>query len=318
MRKFLGVILLMFFVGCKTDTKNKIDVSHIVADVNVARFDVDFYKSSKEKLPETKKKYPMLFPHNVDSIWIRKINDKDEQELFAETQKVFSNFSEEEKQLEKLFQHIKYYNPNFQVPTVITMLTNIDYENRVVYADNFLFISLDAYLGKNHEFYSDYPKYIRQNNTKERLIVDVANVFINKQIPPNNNRRFIDKMIYEGKKMYLLDAYLPEVNDSKKIGYTAEKFDWAKNSEENIWRYFIDKDLLYSTDTRLNKRFLDVAPFSKFYLGKEDNLSPGQIGVYVGWQIVRAYMQNNDVSLHELMKISEEEIFRKSKYKPKR
>ena len=75
--------------------------------------------------------------------------------------------------------------------------------------------------------------------------------------------------------------------------------------------------MLYSTDLSLNQRFLDVAPFSKFYLG-EDNKSPGRIGVYIGWQIVRSYMRNNDVSLRELMKTKEDIIFQKSKYKPKR
>lgn len=315
MRKILFVCSLLFLVGCKTENKNQVDVSHISADVNVARFEVDFYNSSEEKLPDTKKKYPMLFPHNIDSVWINKINNKDEQELFTETQKLYKDFSTEEKQLENLFQHVKYYNKNFQVPTVITILTNMD--NRVVYGGDFMFISLDNYLGKNHDFYASHPKYIRQNNTKEHIIVDVANTIIDQQVPPNSNRRLIDKMIYEGKKMYLLDAYLPNISDQEKIGYSPEKFDWAVNSEENIWRYFVDKDLLYSTDTKLNKRFLDVAGFSKFY-SSEDNLSPGRIGVFIGWQIVRAFMQNNDVSLHQLMQTSEEEIFAKSKYKPKR
>jgi hypothetical protein len=51
---------------------------------------------------------------------------------------------------------------------------------------------------------------------------------------------------------------------------------------------------------------------------EQDNLSPGKIGVWVGWQIVKAHMKHNDVSLQELLKMSEEEVFNKSKYKPKR
>ncbi len=311
-------ILITLLYSCKKEGKKlEIDVSNIAVDLKVARFDIDFYKTTKETLSKTKQQYSMLFPHNNDSVWINKINDKDEQELFIETQKIFKDLSKEEKQLEKLFQHIKYYNKNFQSPTVITMLTNIDYDNRVVYNKGFLLISLDAYLGETHEFYNDFPKYISQNNHKEHLIVDVANAIINTQIPPNVERNFIDKMIYEGKKMYLLDTYLPKVSDREKIGYTKEKWDWALNSEEDIWKYFIEKDFLFSTDSELNKRFLDIAPFSKFYLG-EDTLSPGRIGVWVGWQIVRSYMEKNDVSLSELLQTEEEEIFKKSKYKPKK
>jgi len=117
--------------------------------------------------------------------------------------------------------------------------------------------------------------------------------------------------------MYLLDSYLPLVSDAVKIGYSEEKLNWAKASEEDVWRYFIEKDILYSTESKLNQRFIDLAPFSKFYLSF-DNESPGRMGVYIGWQIVRAFMRNNDVSLQALMQMNEEEIFKKSKYKPKR
>ncbi|TYP99512.1 protein involved in gliding motility GldB [Tenacibaculum adriaticum] len=318
MQNFLRVSLLIFlFISCQKSTIKQVDVSHIPVDVKIDRFDVDFYTSTEKTLSSTKKKYPMLFPSDVDSIWVQKIKNKDEQELFSETQKVFNNVSAIEVQLKSLFQHVKYYNPKFNTPRVITMLTNIDYDNRVVFADSLLLISLDAYLGKKHEFYNDYPAYIKQNNTKEHIIVDVANSIINKQVLPNKNRLFLEKMISEGKKMYLLDAYLPKVFDKEKIGYSEEKFNWAINSEEDVWKYFIERDLLYSTDLKLNQRFLDIAPFSKFYLGN-DTLSPGRIGVFIGWQIVRSYMQNNDVSLQQLMQIKEEEIFQKSKYKPKR
>lgn len=316
MRKILLILLAVIsIISCTEISKNKVDVSNIAVDATVARFDVDFYTSSPSLLPRVKKKYPMLFPHDVDSIWVGKMQDKDEQELFIESQKLFKDFSSQEKELEKLLQHIIYYNPKFITPTIVTMLTNMD--SRVVYTTKYLFISLDNFLGKEHKFYADFPNYIKAKNTKEHLIVAVANAIIEKQMSPNPKRRFIDKMIYEGKKMYLLDAYLPDVKDQEKIGYDTQKYEWAKSNEENVWRYFIDKDILYSTDSKLDKRFLDLAPFSKFYTG-QDNQSPGQIGVYLGWQIVRAYMQNNAVSLHQLMKTSEDIIFKKSKYKPKR
>jgi hypothetical protein len=33
-----------------------------------------------------------------------------------------------------------------------------------------------------------------------------------------------------------------------------------------MWRYFIEKELLYSVDQKLIPRFINMAPFSKFYL----------------------------------------------------
>ncbi|MEQ3498582.1 gliding motility lipoprotein GldB [Tenacibaculum sp. SSH1-16] len=320
MRKILALVVLVFIsFSCKNEESNKldVDVSNISVNVNLERFDVDFYTTKTNELTKTKEKYPMLFPPQPDSVWINKINNKDEQELFAETQKVFSDIEEEKEQLISLFKHVKYYNPRFVSPKVITMLTNIDYNNRIVYTDSLLLVSLDAYLGEKHEFYNDYPAYVKQNNTKKHIVVDVAKAIVGKQMLPSMARSFIDKMIYRGKKMYLLDAYLPNVADAVKIGYSQKKLEWAESNEEQIWMYFIEKDLLYSTSKDVDKRFLDLAPFSKFYM-EEDSQSPGRIGEWIGWQIVRSYMQKNDVSLHQLLQTSEEEIFKNSRYKPKR
>jgi uncharacterized protein YjaZ len=73
--------------------------------------------------------------------------------------------------------------------------------------------------------------------------------------------------------------------------------------------------LLFSTDQELNRRFIDKAPFSKFYL-ENDSETPGSIGVWFGWQIVRAFMEKNAISLQEMLGTDNEDIFKRSKYKP--
>ena len=315
---FQFLLVLLFFISCQKETQNNIDISNIEANFKVFRFEQDFYTNKGQNLVELKENFPLLFPDETpDSIWIAKINNLDEQELFQETQKKYNSLLHIEEELSKLFKYIKHYNPTFLAPDVITILSNIDYTYRTIYTDNLLFISLDVYLGDDHPFYSDYPSYIRKNNTDERIVVDVASNIINSTISFSNNRSFLAKMIHEGKKMYLLDLYLPSKLDPIKIGYSKDKFDWATMNEEQVWRYFIENDLLYSTDTQLNKRFIENAPFSKFYLS-EDTKSPGRIGQWIGWQIVRSYMVNNDVSLQDLLSMNEEEIFKNSKYKPRK
>ncbi|WP_218599765.1 gliding motility lipoprotein GldB [Polaribacter sp. NJDZ03] len=315
---FMNLMVLCVFFSCSDKKNTQIDVSTVNVDFTTKRYEVDFYNSTAKTLPALKNEYPYLFPKSFsDSLAISKIADTDEQELFAETQKLYKDISQLEVELRTLFKHVKYYNSNFKAPNVVTMISNIDYNSRVIYADSLLFISLDVYLGKTHRFYADYPKYIKENNKRENIIVDVANTMIEKQLIPFSNRSFLSKMIYEGKKLYVLDLYLPTILDQFKIGYSSEKLDWAIANEENIWKYFIEKKLLFSTETALNKRFLDNAPFSKFYL-QNDNDSPGRIGVWLGWQIVKSFMQNNDVSLQELLIIDFEELFQKSNYKPKK
>ena len=75
--------------------------------------------------------------------------------------------------------------------------------------------------------------------------------------------------------------------------------------------------MLYSNDPSLSERFIADAPFSKFYL-EVDQDSPGRIGIWFGWQIINAFMENNDLSLQEMILLDNEEIFKNSKYKPKK
>ena len=318
MRKYFFIFsLITILFSCNSKQENQVDVSAIKVDFSIDRFDVDFYATTENSLFKTKEKYPLFFPKNTpDSVWVNKIKNKEEQELFAETQKVFSNIDFLKNDLEQLFKHIKYYNPAFKSPKVVTLLTNIDHQNKVLFNGEYLLISLDVYLGEKHEFYGDYPSYIKQNFEKENIVIDAAKAIIPKgnQI---NDRTFVNKMITEGKKLYLLDKYLPLMSDYQKIWYSAEKNNWAIENEEQVWRYFIENKMLFSTETNLNKRFLEMAPFSKFYRS-EDTLSPGRIGAWIGWQIVRSYMKHNDVSLQQLIKTPSEEVYKKSKYKPKK
>ncbi len=315
-RIIIGFVLIGIF-SCSKKEKFDVDTSKINAKVTIKRFEQAFYKASPSELPKIKKEYRYLFPHDIDSIWIKKMQDKDEQELFAATQTVYPNLDVVRKKLKALFKHIKYYYPKFKEPKIVTINSNVDIEQKVVYADTLLFISLDAYLGMDSKIYQDYPTYIKQNLTKEHLIVDVADELSKAILFRSNDRRFIAKIIQEGKKMYALDAFLPKETDANKIGYTNEQLAWVKENEAMIWKYFLEKKMLYETSKGLDKRFIMYAPFSKFYLDI-DSESPGRVGVWIGWQIVRSYMKHNDIKLSELMRLDNEEIFKKSKYRPKK
>ena len=312
----LGVLLVA--ISCSKESKEKIDVSKIDVTVKIDRFEQKFYNSNLETLPELKEKYPYLFPEqNADSVWIQKINDIEERELYQKSQELFNDLEEEKRQLEDLFKYIKYYHPNFKEPKILTLITNLDYQSKVMYVDSLLFISLDMYLGRNSEVYHDFPVYLSQNYDRSHLMVDIAEAISSKFFIKGNSRQFIDLIIDEGKKMYMLDTYLPFVSDAEKIGYSKENLIWVTNNETEIWKYFVEKKLLYSTDADLTTRFILNAPFSKFYIDI-DKESPGRVGVWLGWQIVRAYMKNNHVTLQQLMETSAEIIFKHSKYKPKK
>ncbi len=65
-----------------------------------------------------------------------------------EVEKKYSNFDTETSQIEELFKHIKYYFPKTKIPKVYTIISEMDYQNKVIYANDMLVISLELYLGK--------------------------------------------------------------------------------------------------------------------------------------------------------------------------
>ena len=127
----------------------------------------------------------------------------------------------------------------------------------------------------------------------------------------------LSQMVYYGKELYLKDLLIPNYTDAEKIGFKPEQIAWCAENESYMWQYFIQGQMLYSSDSKLPNRFINPAPFSKFYL-EIDNESPGRVGQWMGWQIVRSFMENNDISVSDMLKLDAKSLFERSKYKPKK
>ncbi len=317
---FVGIACFtIFLLACNESDKLEAEISSISIDFEVNRFDQEFAAALPSDISKLKKKYPFLFPQQYsDSIWEAKLTDTLQVALQQATDSVFNDFDKTSTELEVLFKHIKYYFPKYQEPKVVTLISGVDYHNRIVLSDTLLLIGLDNYLGSDHEFYAGMANYIAKGLDRSFLVSDVTGAFAKKVNPYPRNRAFLSRMVHYGKELYLKDKLMPTASDGQKIGYTEEEIHWAQENEEQIWRYFIENELLYNTDSKLDRSFLDPAPFSKFGL-ELDSESPGRLGRYIGWQIVRAFAEKNDkVELIQLLDLPADELFKKSNYKPKR
>ncbi|MFI2742711.1 gliding motility lipoprotein GldB [Zhouia sp. PK063] len=318
MKKILGVLFVIFLISCNKEDKKEKEIANIPVNVTVNRFDKAFANATPKDLPKLKSTYPYLFPKQyTDSVWVTKMNDTLQQEINNEVEKKFSNFSTEKEAFKKLFQHIKFYNESFHSPKIVTLTNEVDYRNNVIYADGLLLIALDNYLGSQHKFYEVIPAYIAQNFEPSHMVVDAAEQIGWSMVPSNSERTFLSKIVQYGKNLYLKELFVPSKSEAEIMGYTQDKLNWTHANEDYIWRYFIEHKLLFSTDNELDERFLNLAPFSKFNLELDPD-SPGMLGRYIGWQIVKAYMKNNDVSLQQMLEMPAEEIFNKSMYKPRK
>jgi len=313
------ILLSLFFVlsACDKNSKLNTEAEALTINTEVKRFDLKFAETTPENLSALKSKYPALFPDQVpDSLWVAKMQSGLQKEINTEVQSAFPDFKEEKLRIEHFFKYVKYYFSDYKIPTVYTLAEEVNYRRKLVLTEDALLISLDNYLGSEHKFYEGLAQYIAQQQDKEFLISDVAEAFIKQKLNSKRSRTFLSDMIYHGKILYLKDLLMPFESDHAKIYYSEEQLKWAEENETEIWSFFVERNLIYSTDNRLEDRFINLAPYSKFYLELDNESSP-RIGQYVGWQIVRAYMNKYpNTNIKELLELESDVIFKKSKYKP--
>ncbi len=219
--------------------------------------------------------------------------------------------------LNKAFNHLHHYYPNFSIPEVYTYISGFDYEYPVIYNDDNLIIALDMYLGNDYDFYKNLsiPIYIIRRYDKSYLerdcMMQIADMM---NIDESSCNKLIDWMIYYGKNIEFTKMMIPSIQDTCLLGYTKEQLQWCEENEENIWNYLISGDLLFTTDIMMIRKFIDDGPFTSLFARE----SPASLGRWLGWKIVAYYRVNNDVSISELMQETEsQKILNKSGYRPK-
>ncbi len=317
-RVLLILVTCVYLTSCDSKKSKIIErIENKNLDLSLMRFDREFAASDSLDLESLKIGYPFFFNSAVpDSLWYKKMKDTLQNEINHEVLKAFPDFDEEKQDIERFFKYLKFYFTAFKHPTIVTIAESVDYKNKVVTSDSIIVISLDNYLGREHRFYESFPDYIKNYQDKKYLMSDVAGAYAKKATFEPLDRRFISYMIYHGKLLYFKDLVIPWESDAEKIQYTKEQLEWAESNETKIWEFFIDKDYVFSTQADLKDRFINPAPFSKFYLELDNDSSP-RIGQYIGWQIVRDFMKNNpEIEPNKLMLLDGQQIFKQSNYKP--
>ncbi len=318
---FFLFLAILFIASCKKKTNYEVDVSSVTSSAKIIAFNNTFYNKSKS-LATIKKQYPILFDDTEDSVWEARRIDTLELSIQKNVIATHGNYGELETKLQDFFKHIKYYYPRFKEPTIYLYSSKLeDFSEPIIYINdqrgNFLFISIDCFLGEKNKYYTSFPSYISKRMNPDNLFALLSEKIAEEIIPKStSNINFLASILYQGKKMILADAFLPKIANHLKIGYTQKEIEWCKENEKNIWRFFVDGNYFYNPDPKLNQRFIDLSPFSKFYT-EIDAESPGSIGTWLGWEIAKSYLQNNKTTVQEFISITDENlILKNSGYNP--
>lgn len=316
-------LVLLIFASCEENTT--IDLSQISKEARFIRFDSAFFNSDTSNITEEIDRLSALFPEFYAAgknpvFWKSQRNDKQQLELYSSSKKLFSDFSALNENLDFSMKHFYYYFPQVQEIKFYSYISNLDFEYPILYSpeQNICFVGIDLYLGPDKPFYNSLPTYQAYFRQPAFLIRDCIDAVSKPHIARKLDApTLLDDMIYYGKQLYFLEKMLPQKDETVIAQYTPEHLEFCKKNERTIWAYFVENKHLFDTSQDLKRRFTELAPFSKFRM-QFDAETPGMIGRWVGWQIVRAYMTDNkSVTLEQLgQETDSRKILKLSGYRP--
>ncbi len=327
---------LICFVACK-DKRDIPDVSDIKADVTVKRFERDFFSIDTNQIETSLNKLqqqygPFLNDYLYNILSLPSVPDSvvknvklfmhDYKPFYDSVQQTFSSFDKQEKEIKRGLQFVKYYFPKYELPKqIITFVGPFEGYSNVLTSSG-IAVGLQLYMGNNFTAYKTdffrevYPDYQSRRFEAGYISVNSMTNIINDIYPTQSGTKtLIEQMIEEGKRMYLLDMVLPETADSLKTGYTAAQLKGCYDNEAAIWNYFIENNLLYINDPSQIRDYTNDAPRTET-LGPQ---SPGNIGLFIGWQIVKKWMNERGkaTNMEQLIQTDDKQIFQEAKYKPR-
>lgn len=319
---FSAIIVFSLF-ACKKENKNQwdVEIKNPVRKVQITDLSGEFYNSSVN-LEDFKKKYPWFQGSVSDEDYGDRRKDTMEIRIYKEAISKI-NQRKLQKDLTDLFSRIKNYFPKFQPPHVYLYSSVVDPPSVVdpifLREDrNMLFVDITGFLGDGNHNYKNLDLYFQKSMNPENMVPKISAFYAARLVPLlPDQQKFLDQMVYQGKIQILQDAFLPNVADPLKINYSKAQYDWAVANEANIWNYFVENDLLFSSDPDLAERFITPGPFSKFYTEVDRESSP-QIAIWIGWQICKHYLKAHpEEKLQVFLKKNATEIFNGSGYRPK-
>jgi gliding motility-associated lipoprotein GldB len=328
------LIFLFAAIACKRNPL-KVDISKSKNEIEVVRFDKELFSADTTDLQNSitvlSNKYPEffnLFTYKIIHIGgfnnehflnylMQFLTDTMIVNVNKMVEKEFADFDKTKKELNRAFKYFQYHFPEKKLPTVYAYVSG--FNQSIVTAENLIGISLDKYLGKDCPYYlqlTHTPMYKITTMYKEKIPSDVAYAWgITEFGNDKKATTVLDNMVYQGKMMYFVDALLPGEEDSVKIGYTSKQINWCRNNEAEMWNQLIELKMLYSSKRMDIIRYTNPSPTTSGFTLE----SPGRTGVWLGWQIVRKYMDKfPETTLEALMNNSNyQQILNDSEYFPK-
>jgi hypothetical protein len=333
-RKAFAIFFSIFIIGCNSHPWDA-ELGEKSADLGWQRFELYLFELGAggftgTEIDQLQENYPRMFPLYMQAIMrfgpIEDPNSIKTLEKFTADPNILELFNAvkttypegelepEISLIEKGLLRYRHFFPQAVIPQVKSMISAFTYSTAV--DDSLLVVSLDNYLGKDFKLYPEagIPEYKSRHFSRKYMVSDALKAWLLTDFKSSQAQNLLEQMIYQGKIIYLLYAFLPEMEEHVLLNYEAEQLQWCRDNSTEIWAHFLEMELLFTTENYKIRKYLGDAPFiAGFPEG-----SPGRVAQWLGYEIVKAYMERKKGrTLPQLMQINDaNQILQQSKYKP--
>lgn len=232
--------------------------------------------------------------------------------VYRDALAAFDHVETIEKELGEGFAYLTESLPTLNIPHVYMHVSGF-FQN-VLTGENTLSLSIDKYLGADYRWYEQaFYDYQRIRMQPALAVPDYLTGWLMSEFPFTGKENvLLERMIYEGKIKYLLARACPGVSPALLMGYTDEQYQLLVDNQALIWKTIVERKHLYTPDRLTTNAYFEEQP-ARFIA---DNL-PGNIGTFIGWQIIENYMRETKNTPAQLMQNNDaQNILSSSRFKP--
>lgn len=206
------------------------------------------------------------------------------------------------------FKHLKYHFPKGPFPDHIVWMNSLFMSN-VWCTNQSIGIGLERYLGYEspsvRRLPDSYYDWVRRGMESKFLEVDVMTGWLETNFVKETDGNLVEDIIRWGKILYLVQAAYPKMPEYTILRYDQKQLDWAKSNEYAFWKYLVDEKMLFENNDRNKMNFLNPGPTTP---GLPTEGAPDRLGRFLGWRMVKQFMERTDTKVSELIDVPYNEI----------
>lgn len=317
---FYSILVGLSLIGC---TRNLLDVDITSSKYKLKAINLDSIVASftpetiEQGIMELQTEHPLIATYQFDycfqtgmpgdSTFLSRYSNFVDNTYLQRLQKrlkgMYKRIPEHRLTIEQGFQRLQIHFPKADFPENLFFMNSYFYSS-VNCIESDICVGIERYIGANAPEIKELPadpfyEWIKKALEEKFMDRDVVCGWVlNNIVEMPESQNHIEAMINWGKVLYFTEAAFPDIEPAILLRYSEKDYEWALNNERGFWEYLVKYNMLFQKNTTDQAGFIQEGPFTAGIPMK----GPDRLGQFLGYRIIKSYIEQNDVTLPELLK----------------